>query len=92
MSGVPVLAFAGSARRDSLNKKLVRIAADCARGAGGAVTLIDLQDYPMPIYHGDYEAEHGLPDNATRLRELFLAHEGLIIASPENNSSVTALL
>lgn len=86
-----ILAFAGSARRDSLNKKLVRIAAQSAREAGGEVTLIDLDDYPMPVYHGDLEAEQGMPENGLKLRELFLAHDALLIASPENNNSVAAL-
>jgi NAD(P)H-dependent FMN reductase len=56
------------------------------------VTLIDLDDYPMPVYHGDLEAAEGLPEHARRLRALFLEHDGLLIASPENNSSVSALL
>ena len=46
----------------------------------------------MPLYHGDLEAASGMPEHALRLRELFLAHEGLAIASPENNSSVPALV
>ena len=71
-----ILAFAGSARRDSLNKKLVRVAARSAIEAGGEVTLIDLGDYPMPIYHGDLEDAEGLPPNALKLREMFLAHDG----------------
>ena len=87
-----ILAFAGSARRDSLNKKLIALAAQAAREAGAEVTLIDLDDYPMPVYHGDLEAAAGLPENAQRLRALFLQHDGLLIASPENNSSVSALL
>jgi NAD(P)H-dependent FMN reductase len=87
-----ILAFAGSARRDSLNKKLARIAAQYAREAGGEVTLVDLDDYPMPVYHGDLETAEGMPQNALRLRELFLAHDALLIASPENNASVSALL
>lgn len=87
-----ILAFAGSARRDSLNKKLIRAAAEYARAAGAEVTLIDLDEYPMPLYHGDLEAERGMPENAMKLRSLFLAHDALLIASPENNSSVTALL
>ena len=87
-----ILAFAGSARRDSLNKKLARVAAQYAREAGGEVTLADLDDYPMPVYHGDLEAAEGLPPNALRLRELFLAHDALLIASPENNASVSSLL
>jgi chromate reductase len=87
-----VLVFAGSARRDSLNKKLARIAAEAARAAGGEVTWIDLDDYPLPVYHGDLEAEEGMPENARKLREMFLAHDALIIASPENNASVSSLL
>lgn len=89
---VKVLVFAGSARRDSINKKLARVAARHAAEAGGEVTFVDLEDYPMPLYHGDLEASEGLPAHARRLREVFLAHDALVIASPENNSSVTALL
>lgn len=87
-----VLAFAGSARRDSLNKKLARVAAEHARAAGGEVTLVDLDDYPNPVYHGDLEAAEGMPENARKLRELFLAHDALLIVSPENNRSVSSLL
>jgi len=87
-----ILAFAGSARRDSLNKKLARAAADAARAEGAEVTLLDLDDYPIPVYHGDLEAAEGMPPNARKLRELFLAHDAMIIASPENNSSVSSLL
>jgi NAD(P)H-dependent FMN reductase len=89
---VKVLVFAGSARRESLNKKLARVGARHAEAAGGEVTFIDLQDYPMPLYHGDLEAAQGIPANAAKLREIFLANDALLVASPENNSSVTALL
>jgi chromate reductase, NAD(P)H dehydrogenase (quinone) len=87
-----ILAFAGSARRESLNKKLVRVAAAGAQRAGAAVTVIDLSDYPMPIYDGDLEAEKGVPEKARELRQLMLEHHGLLIASPEYNSTITALL
>ena len=89
---VRILAFSGSARRDSLNKKLIRVAAQAARDAGAEVTLIDLDDFTLPVYHGDLEADHGMPENARRLRELFLAHDALLISTPENNWSTTALL
>jgi NAD(P)H-dependent FMN reductase len=56
------------------------------------VTLVDLDDYPLPVYHGDLEAEQGMPENARRLRDLFLAHDALMIATPENNASTSALL
>lgn len=87
-----ILAFAGSARTGSLNKKLIKIAAAGAHAAGAHVTLIDLRDYPMPLYDGDLEAAQGLPENAKKMKELFLTHDGLLISSPEYNSSVSPLL
>lgn len=87
-----ILAFAGSARKDSWNKKLVKIAASGARAAGAEVTLIDLHDFPMPLYDGDLESEDGVPANALKLRELMLSHQGLLLASPEYNSSISPLL
>lgn len=87
-----VLAFAGSARRDSFNKKLVRIAAAGAQAAGAQVTIIDLADFPMPIYDADLEAASGLPEHAKRFKELMKSHNALLISSPEYNSSISALL
>ena len=87
-----ILAFAGSARRDSWNQKLIRAAAAAARRAGAEVTLLDWNDYVLPLYHGDLEAEAGLPEPAQRLKKLFKSHDGLLIASPEYNSSVSPLL
>jgi len=87
-----VLVFAGSARSASLNKRLARAAAQAVRDAGGEPTLIDLDDYPIPLYNGDLEASGGIPDNAVKLKALFLEHPGFLIASPENNGSISALL
>ncbi len=87
-----ILAFAGSARRDSWNKKLIRIAVEGARAAGAEVTLVDLADYPMPLYDGDCEVADGVPPNARALKEVFLAHQGLMLACPEYNSAITPLL
>lgn len=85
-----ILAFAGSLRGGSFNKKLLEHAVNGARGAGATVNVIDLKEYPLPVYDGDIEAEHGLPDNARRLKDMFYQHNGLLIASPEYNGSVTA--
>lgn len=87
-----ILAFAGSSRVDSFNKKLVKVAAEGAREAGAEVTFVDLKEYPMPIYDGDLEAKEGVPENAKKLKKLFLENHGLLIASPEYNSSISALL
>jgi len=92
MADPRILAFAGSARRDSFNKKLIRIAAQGAEQAGAAVTLVDLSDFPLPLFDQDCEAEQGLPANAIALKKLFLDHAGLLISSPEYNSSITPLL
>jgi len=89
---VRLLAFAGSARADSLNKKLVRVAAAAAQIAGAEVTELDFRALPLPLYDGDLEAAEGLPDNALRLKTLMKEHDGFLIACPEYNSSITPLL
>jgi NAD(P)H-dependent FMN reductase len=87
-----ILAFAGSLRRESFNKKLVPIAVKGARDAGAEVTLIDLADFPLPLFDQDLEARQGMPENGAKLKQLFIVHDGLLIASPEYNSSITAVL
>ncbi len=87
-----ILTFSGSLRADSFNKKLAKQAADAACKAGAEVTLVELQDFPLPIFDQDLEAREGLPESARRLKDLFAANDGLIIASPEYNSSITAAL
>lgn len=88
-----LLFLSGSIRKDSLNKKLAQNAAAIAKKIGGAeITLIDLADFDMPIYNGDLEDASGLPEQAKRLKKLFIEHDGFFIASPEYNSSISALL
>lgn len=89
---VRLVAFAGSLRKDSWNKKLVRIAADGARAAGAEVTLLDLADFPMPLFDEDLERAQGAPASAQQWKAALKACDGMIIASPEYNSSVTAAL
>jgi len=92
MSAPRILAFSGSLRKDSFNQKLAAIAAEGARDAGAEVTLIELRDFPMPLFDQDLEAASGKPEEAKRLKALFLSHQGLIIASPEYNSAYSAAL
>lgn len=87
-----ILAFAGSTRVDSFNKKLVKIAAAGAMESGADVTVIDLRDFAMPLYDGDLEQKEGLPSNARKLKDLMLSHQGFLIASPEYNSSISGVL
>ena len=87
-----VLAFSGSARKESLNRKFLAVAAQAVREAGGEVTLLDLNDYVLPLYHGDLEEAQGMPANAVQLIELIKSHQALLVASPEYNSMITPLL
>ncbi len=86
-----ILAFAGSSRADSFNVRLVKLMAEGARAAGAEVTVLDLKHYPLPIFNEDLESA-GRPENVGKLKQLFLDHDGLLIASPEYNSSLSPLL
>jgi NAD(P)H-dependent FMN reductase len=87
-----ILAFGGSLRRESFNQKLATLAAAGARAAGAEVTLITLRDFPLPVFDADLEDASGLPDNAKKLKTLFREHHGLLISSPEYNSSISSSL
>ena len=87
-----LLAFAGSAREQSLNKKLARAAGAIAEAAGAEVTFADLRDYPMPHFDEDDEAARGVPAEVTAFRALMKDADGFIIASPEYNGAPTSML
>ena len=86
-----ILVFAGSARRESFNKKLARAAAERIAPAGGAATFVDLADFPMPLYNQDLE-DGQFPENAIRFKQMMVEHDAFLIACPEYNSSITPLL
>ncbi len=87
-----IIAFAGSIRVDSFNQKLVALGARKAEQAGAVVTLLNLADYPMPIFDQDLESRHGMPENARKFKQLLVSHDGFLIASPEYNSAYSPLL
>ena len=87
-----ILVFAGSIRTGSFNARLAALAAKEIARAEAEVTRISLLDYPLPLYDGDLEARSGPPENAVKLKRMFCAHQGVFIASPEYNASVTPLL
>ena len=92
LAEVKILVFAGSTREDSYNKKLASEAAEIAKKMGAKVTLVDLKDYPMPFYDADLEASVGMPKEAKQLRDLMVASDAILIASPEYNGSSPGLL
>jgi NAD(P)H-dependent FMN reductase len=87
-----LLFFAGSARTNSLNKRLARLGAAIAEANGIAATFADLGDYPLPLYDGDLQDREGIPENARKLEALMRVHTGIFIACPEYNASITPLL
>lgn len=87
-----ILAFSGSLRKDSVNKKVLHVAIEGAREAGAVVTFLDLKEYPLPLYDQDLEEAEGIPDNVKKLKAIFRQHDAFLIASPEYNSSFSAAL
>jgi NAD(P)H-dependent FMN reductase len=92
MSQAKILAFAGSVRKESFNRKALSLAVAGARAEGADVTVAELADFPMPIYDADWHHENGVPENMLKLRSLMMSAKGLLIASPEYNTSITPLL
>jgi NAD(P)H-dependent FMN reductase len=89
---IKVLAFSGSTREDSMNQKLVSEAAKIACQMKLQVKVINLRDYPIPFYDQDLETRLGMPQNAKSLRQLMIQSDVILIASPEYNGSVSAVL
>jgi chromate reductase, NAD(P)H dehydrogenase (quinone) len=87
-----ILVFAGSIRTGSFNARLAALAAKEIARAEAEVTRISLLDFPLPLYDGDHETRSGPPENAVKLKRMFGAHQGIFIASPEYNASLTPLL
>ena len=87
-----ILVIPGSLRAKSYNVRLAALATKELMLADADVTQISLVDYPLPIYDADTAATAGPPANAVKLKQLMSAHQGVFIASPEYNASITPLI
>jgi NAD(P)H-dependent FMN reductase len=92
MSALKILVIPGSLRTGSLNAKLAAAAADQFAQAGAEVSRISLADFPLPIYDGDLQTKSGVPKNAVNLKRMIGIHHGVLIVTPEYNSSVPPLV
>ena len=92
MSALKILVIPGSLRTGSLNARLAATAAHEFSQAGADVTRISLADFPLPIYDGDLQSKSGVPKNALNLKRMMSAHHGVLIVTPEYNSSVPPLV
>ncbi len=88
-----VLAFSGSNSSKSLNQSLINYVAKVLNAEQKEVSIevIDIRDYPMPIYSIDIEKESGYPEPAKQLQSLVFDHDALLIACPENNGAMPAI-
>src|SRR6267378_2829911 len=92
MSALKILVIPGSLRSGSHNARLAAAAAHELALAGAEVTRISLADFPLPIYDGDLQTKSGVPKHAINLKRMMSAHHGVLIVTPEYNSSVPALV
>jgi chromate reductase len=88
MSRLKILGVAGSLRAGSYNRGLLRAAAELAP-AGMEITTFELG--PIPMYNGDVEAL-GIPEPVQALKNAIREANGLLIATPEYNYGVPAVL
>lgn len=89
-----ILAITGSIRKESYNLKVLKAAIEGAEQSGAKVTLLDLNDYMLPIYDQDFkkEQEQGLPEKVIKLKNHMRSHDGFLVASPEHNGSISVTL
>jgi chromate reductase len=87
-----ILVIPGSLRAKSFNARLAALATKEFTLADAEVTRISLADYPLPLYDADLLEKSGPPFNALQLKQMLAAHNGVFIASPEYNASLTPLV
>jgi len=92
MAALKILVIPGSLRSGSHNVKLAAVAAYEFARADAEVTRISLGDFPLPIYDGDLQARSGVPKNAVNLKRMIASHHGVLLVTPEYNSSVPPLV
>ena len=83
-----ILAFAGSNSSTSINLKLVKYTAGLVKDHD--VQVLNMANYPFPMYSEDYEKQKGFSNSLMELRDDIRASEGLIISVNEHNSNPSA--
>ena len=92
MKPIRLLIVSGSERAGSYNRRLARVAAAAARRDGCTVTEFDLRALALTLYDGDIERDDGVPPAALQLRDALLAHDALLLVTPEYNAFPTPLV
>lgn len=87
-----VLLFSGSLRGDSLNKKLIIIASKFIESSGHKATILDLKEFPFPLYDQDMEDMYGISESVKKMSSHIALADALMIATPEYNGSIPGVL
>lgn len=88
-----LLLFAASVRKESFNKKLIRIAAQLFKTLPEVeIELAEFSEFDLPLFDGDLHERIGLPENALQFIERLKQVDGLVISSPEYNFSTPGTL
>jgi chromate reductase len=82
---IRVIGISGSLRRASYNSAVLRAAATLMP-AESELQIASIADFPL--YNGDEEAAHGVPESVSRLKEVIAAADGVLLATPEYNNSL----
>src|ERR1700686_2090380 len=92
MSALKILVIYGSLRTGSVNARMAGAPEEQLAQGGAEVSRISLADFPLPIYDGDLQTRSGVPKNAVNLKRMIGIHHGVLIVTPEYNSSVPSLV
>lgn len=84
-----ILAFAGSNSKNSINKQLAIYAAGLIKNA--EVTVLDLNDFELPIFSKHYDKDHGVPENALIFLNYIKESDGIVLSLAENNGAYSAV-
>lgn len=84
-----IIAFAGSNSRESINKQLATYASSLVKDVKG--TVLDLNDFELPVFGVDLEREKGIPENAHKFLNHIKSSDGIIISLAENNGAYSAV-
>lgn len=83
-----ILAFAGSNSSISINFQLVNYTAGLVQNQ--SVTLLNLAEYPFPMYSYDEEKKNGHSDALIQLKNDITASDGIILSVNEHNGHPSA--
>ena len=82
-----IIAFGGSNSRKSINKQLATYAASVIPDV--EVTILDLNDFKLPLFGVDLEEEQGFPEDAHKLLKIFKETDGIVVSLAEHNAAYT---